>query len=77
VQTVFVDFTDHRRPREIQRDARDPFDSAAALEQLARVLSASGRTVRVYATGPYVPPWRKSKTCLYESRNGTPTEDYR
>jgi hypothetical protein len=77
VTTVFVDFTDRRRPREISRDARDPFDAAASIEQYARVLSASGRTVRVYALGQYIPRWRDSKTPLYEARDGAATEDFR
>jgi hypothetical protein len=75
MQSVLVDFTNPRRPYEIQRDARDPY--GPDVEHLADVLSARDRTVRVYETGPYVPGWRHGATVIYEAHAGTATPDYR
>jgi hypothetical protein len=76
--TVFVDASDPRKPREICRDSRDPTgDAQKGIEHLADAYSRCGRTVRVYAIGQYVPPWRKNPTVLYESRDGRATPDFR
>jgi hypothetical protein len=81
--TVFVDYTNPSRPREIARDARDPFDHQPAIEQLAdaytrrQFASDPGRIVRVYASGLYVPHWRQNNNVLYESCGGRATEDFR
>lgn len=76
-QTVFVDFTNKARPREIARDARDPLGDVAPLERLAEAYSRRGKTVRMYADGLYITPWRKRKhDPLYEARDGVAAEGW-
>jgi hypothetical protein len=78
--TVFVDVTNPRRPREIARDARDPYGPAQeSIERLADAYSRPGKTVRVHCAGRYVLPWRK-QGCMdvaYETHDGRATQDYR
>lgn len=74
--TVFVDATNPRRRRELARDARDPFDDAQAIKNLADAYSRSGKTVQVYPAGLYVKPWRESREPLYESAHGLATRGY-
>lgn len=78
--TVIVDATDKKRPREIQRDARDPQGPAQKdLERMADNYSRGGRTIRLYPAGQYVTPWRKRKAgdCEYEAFDGQATPDFR
>jgi hypothetical protein len=77
MQTVFVDFSVKGKPREVARDARDPFDHTQAVEHLADAYSKGGKLIRMYALGPHVKPWRERKgDPLYESHYGKPTADY-
>lgn len=74
MQTVFVDA---KARREIDRDARDPFDNQKAIERLADVYSRNGRLINVFATGLYCTPWRKNRDPLYQSFDGEATPDHR
>jgi hypothetical protein len=70
LQTVFVDATG--KLREIARDARDPTEHRDEIQRVADAYSGGrgSRTVRVYAVGASMPPWRKQGDPLYESRDG-------
>jgi hypothetical protein len=71
LQTVFVDATE-RKLREIARDARDPTEHRDEIQRVADTYSGGrgGRTVRVYAVGATMPPWRRQGDPLYESLDG-------